>query len=243
MITMQPRLAPLDGPATLFAHWGGAAHAPANTIEAFELALRLGATGLESRAWLTSDSQIVLHHDGFVRRGLRRVPISRLERSDLPSEIPSLAELYIACGRDVRLALEVPEHPAIGPCLEVARVHGGVPRLWLCLARVEDCASVRAESSVVGLIHTTRLAEIESTIERHFADLRTIGVNGLSLRYNDWTGGLVTMGHRFQRHCWGSDAEHERMIASLIDMGVDAVSSDHVDRLVDVAAVFSSSTN
>src|SRR5436189_6205813 len=45
----------LIDPPIGFAHRGARAHAPDNTIEAFSLALRLGATGLETDLWLTSD--------------------------------------------------------------------------------------------------------------------------------------------------------------------------------------------
>ena len=43
-----------------FAHRGASAHAPENTLEAFELAVRLGAGGLESDVWLTADGVPVL---------------------------------------------------------------------------------------------------------------------------------------------------------------------------------------
>ena len=55
-----------------FAHRGGRAHAPENTLEAFVLARRLGAPGLESDVWATSDGVAVLDHDGLVRAGPRR---------------------------------------------------------------------------------------------------------------------------------------------------------------------------
>ncbi|MQA17795.1 MAG: hypothetical protein GEV09_28165, partial [Pseudonocardiaceae bacterium] len=47
-------------PPIAFAHRGARAHAPENTLEAFALALRLGATGLESDVWLTADGEAVL---------------------------------------------------------------------------------------------------------------------------------------------------------------------------------------
>ena len=40
---------------------------PENTIEAFELALRLGASGLESDVWITADGVAVLDADVFHR--------------------------------------------------------------------------------------------------------------------------------------------------------------------------------
>jgi Aerobic-type carbon monoxide dehydrogenase, middle subunit CoxM/CutM homologs len=83
----------------MFAHRGARAHAPENTIEAFELALKLGATGLESDVWLTADGEVVLDHDGEVKRGrLRKVPIGRLRRDELPEHIPTLSELANGIG-------------------------------------------------------------------------------------------------------------------------------------------------
>ena len=57
---------PMRRPPIGFAHRGARAHAPENTLEAFRLALRLGATGLESDVWLTADGVAVLDHDGAV---------------------------------------------------------------------------------------------------------------------------------------------------------------------------------
>src|SRR5579862_7390327 len=90
-----------------FAHRGARAHAQENTLDAFRLALRLGAPGLESDVWLTSDGVPVLDHDGVVRAGLRRRPIASLRRDQLPAHIPALADLYEACGAEYHLSLDV----------------------------------------------------------------------------------------------------------------------------------------
>ena len=103
-------------PPIAFAHRGARAHAPENTIEAFELALRLGATGLESDVWLTADGVAVLDHDGVVRiRRMRQRPIRELLRSHgCPVHIPSLAEMLDACGTGYALSLDLKD-PAAGP--------------------------------------------------------------------------------------------------------------------------------
>ena len=54
MILVQQRLPSLLDRPIMFAHRGARAHAPENTLEAFALGLRLGATGLESDVWLTA---------------------------------------------------------------------------------------------------------------------------------------------------------------------------------------------
>src|SRR5262245_28379915 len=58
-----------------FAHRGARAHSDReNTIEAFRTAIDMGATGLESDVWLSSDGEPVLDHDGIVGGWLRRRP-------------------------------------------------------------------------------------------------------------------------------------------------------------------------
>src|SRR3954464_6653762 len=111
---MSPRLPPLRRPPIAFAHRGARAHAPENTLEAFTLALRLGATGLESDVWLTADGHAVLDHDGVVGGRLRRRPIRDPARPDLPPHIPSLAELYAACGTAFELSLDIKDPAAVG---------------------------------------------------------------------------------------------------------------------------------
>ena len=104
---MQQRLPSHLDPPLAFAHRGARAHAPDNTIEAFTLARRLGATGIESDVWVTSDGVPVLVHDGIVRRGIRRVPISAVAYRDLPEYIPTLAALYAECGNDFDVSLDM----------------------------------------------------------------------------------------------------------------------------------------
>src|SRR4029079_3318159 len=88
-----------------FAHRGGKAHAPENTVEAFKLGLKLGATGLESYVWLTADGVPVLDHDGLVKTRFSKRAIGEMRRSQLPSFIPSLVDLIDACGTGYHLSL------------------------------------------------------------------------------------------------------------------------------------------
>ena len=117
-----------------FAHRGARAHAPENTLEAFELALRLGATGLESDVWLTRDGVAVLDHDGIVKRGLRKVPIAQIDRADLPAHIPSLADLLTGLGTGYELSLDLKDREVGAAVIEVVQVLDPtmLSRVWLC---------------------------------------------------------------------------------------------------------------
>jgi glycerophosphoryl diester phosphodiesterase len=229
------RIPSLLTPPIAFAHRGARAHAPENTLEAFNLALRLGATGLESDVWLTADGVAVLDHDGEVGGRLRKRPISSVERSDLPEHIPSLEELYEAVGPSVDLSLDVKDAAAFDQVVAVARSAGpaALPHLWLCHWDWKLLATWRSQCDEVRLVDSTRLGRMRDGPERRAAQLRDAGIDAVNLHHSEWTGGLTTLFHRFERLAFGWDGQFDRTLAAILDMGIDAVYSDHVDRMVD----------
>ena len=233
---MQQRLPSLLDPPIAFAHRGARAHAPDNTIESFALALRLGATGLESDVWLTADGVPVLDHDGVVKRGsLRRRPIAALDRSRLPPHIPALAEMLDACGSGYELSLDLKD-PRSGPAvIDAVRNHeeAMIGRLWLCGNSVERLAELRAVDDDVRLLQSTRLERIKEGAERRADTLARAGIDGINLNRRDWNGGLVVLFHRFGRVAFGWDMQFEHELRDGLRMGLDAVYSDHVDVMMD----------
>jgi len=225
-------------PPYAFAHRGARAHAPENTLEAFTLALRLGATGLESDVWITADGEAVLDHDGVAGGRLRRRAIRSVDRADLPPHVPTLAELYATCGTDYQLSLDVKDPGAADRVVEVARAAGGdaVGNLWLCHHRWEQLVEWRPVHPDVHLVDSTRLDRIREGAERRAATLSAQGIDAVNMHHLDWTGGLTTLFHRFEVLAFGWDAQTPRVIDELIDLGIDGVYSDHVDRLVDAVA-------
>jgi glycerophosphoryl diester phosphodiesterase len=216
-----------------FAHRGARADAPENTLEAFSLALRLGATGLESDVWLTSDGVAVLDHDGVVRAGLRRRPIRATPRAELPPHIPALAELYEECGTGFELSLDVKDRAAGPVALAVARDVAAEDRLWLCHGAVDVVAGWRGLSPAAHLVDSTRLRWIKEGPERRAARHAALGIDAVNLHHSDWTGGLVTLWHRFDRYALAWDAQHDRVLDNMLGIGIDGVYSDHVTRMVD----------
>jgi glycerophosphoryl diester phosphodiesterase len=235
---VQQRLPSLLQEPIAFAHRGARAHAQENTLEAFALGLRLGATGLESDVWLTADGEVVLDHDGVVRTGVRRRAIRAVQRADLPAHIPTLAELYDACGTDVEGDLDVKDADAAARVVAVAREAGGdaLGRLWLCSPDWEVAAAWRGLSNDVKLVDSTRLKRMKEGTERRAAAIADAGIDAVNLHWSDWSGGLVTLFHRFGRHALGWDAQYRRQLDALLLMGIDGVFSDHVERMVDALA-------
>jgi glycerophosphoryl diester phosphodiesterase len=224
----------LDPPIT-FAHRGARAHAPENTVEAFTLALRLGATGIESDAWITADGVAVLDHDGVVRRGRRKVSIGRVERDALPEHIPALTDLLPLLGPAHHLSLDLKADTAAPVVVDTVRRERPdlLPRLWLCHEDWRVVAALRDLDPDVKLVDSTRLHRLKEGPERRAATLRERGIDAINLHHTDWTGGLTTLFHRFERYAFAWDMQHERVLRDVIRMGIDGIYSDWVDRMVD----------
>lgn len=220
-----------------FAHRGARAHAPENTLDAFRLALRLGATGLESDVWLTADGVPVLDHDGVVRAGLRRRRIGDVARAGLPDHVVTLQELYKACGTGFELSLDIKDIRSVDAVLAVASgFPGAMGRLWLCHPDVERVVEWRQRSPEVRLVNSTRRRHMKEGTERRAAILAEAGVDAVNLHHTDWTGGFTTLFHRFGVLALAWDCQHPPVLTEMLRMGVDGLYSDHVDRMVDAIA-------
>ena len=230
---MATRIPALWRPPVLFAHRGARAHARENTLEAFELAVKLGATGLETDAWCTADGEVVLDHDGVHRR-LPKRSIADVARAELRDHIPTLGELYESVGTMLPLSVDIEDTDAFDPLVRVARDHDAAERLWVCHWDLDLLVEWRSRAPDVHLVNSTRLERLTAGPERRAAELSRERIDAVNLRRGEWSGGLTTLFHRFEVLSFGWDAQHEHQIESLIDMGIDAVYGDHVDRMVGV---------
>lgn len=228
VVVLQPSI---RRPPLLLADGGASAQLAAHSKEALEVGARLGATGCVSIPWLTVDRQVVLSPNGSVRRRARRITIASVTRA----ELPELVELGEVMESDVDLGavvLHVTDERVARAALEVAVSTGSADRLWLRspLEVVEEWPHDIDRARVVDHV---RSADLRGSAEQRATRLRNVGMCGISMPRDDWTGGLIATFHRFGREAWATGARHERMIRELLEMGVDAVASEHPDRLAD----------
>ena len=94
--------------STIFAHRGASGHAPENTLEAFQLAVQMGADGIELDVHLSSDGELIVIHDETVDRTtngsglvssktlaqLKELDASKGMEGFAGAKIPTLAEVY-----------------------------------------------------------------------------------------------------------------------------------------------------
>jgi glycerophosphoryl diester phosphodiesterase len=215
-----------------FAHRGARSERPENTLEAFARALELGANGLESDAWITADGHVALDHDGVIGRPWRRRPIASLAQADLPPHIPSLADLYGQLGVTFELSLDVKDPAAMEAILDTARQAGATQRLWLCHGDWQLLAQWRPAAGEARLVESTSMARMAHRFEELARRWHTAGIDAVNLHRREWTAAAVATTHQAGLRAFGWDAQSRADISRLLDFGIDAVYSDHVDRLV-----------
>ena len=106
----------------IFAHRGASAHAPENTLAAFELAVVQGADGIELDVKLSADGHVIVMHDPLVDRTTRAhgrvkdlslVELRALGAGSFFSEkfsdekIPMLEEVFEAVGKQTFINVEL----------------------------------------------------------------------------------------------------------------------------------------
>lgn len=213
-----------------FAHRGGRAHGADNQLPTFIEALRRGATGLETDAWVTSDGVVVLDHDGVHRAAAaRRTPIAKLRRDELPASVPTLGELYDACGTDFDLAVDIKDEVTEAAVVRVAEAHDATSRLWLFGhhgARLDGLGDAH-----IGMTMYGRALRGPGAVAR-LAAARSDGVEAINSRWMWWSPALVEQVHSLGMLAFGYDAQQPSSIRRCIDVGLDGMFSDHVDRMI-----------
>ena|SRR5215213_2849218 len=106
----------------IFAHRGASAHAPENTLAAFELALVQQADAIELDVKLSSDGYVVVHHDPTIDRTtngkgrIKDLSLSELKKLDAGSffsetfrgeKIPTLEEVFEVVGKRTFINVEL----------------------------------------------------------------------------------------------------------------------------------------
>lgn len=240
---MSARFAFLDHPGPIpFAHRGGAAEAPENTVASFAHALSLGYRYLETDVRATSDGVVVAFHDATLDR------VS--DRSGAVAELPwsELAGVELAGGERVsrldellerwpntRWNIDAKDDTAVGPLIEVIRRTGTLARV--CLTSFSDQRVTRLRRALGPELCTAlgprALAglRLESLLCGRIAPTRplTAGAAQIPLRQGPIPMAEPIFLHGAHRaglrvHVWTID--DEAMMEHLLDLGVDGIMTD-----------------
>lgn len=112
----------------VFAHRGASAHAPENTLSAFELAIQQGCDGIEMDVMLSADRQVVVIHDSTLQRTtgiygrVASLPLATIKQLDAGSffdiqykdeRIPTLDETLELLGSRTVINIELKNYESL----------------------------------------------------------------------------------------------------------------------------------
>lgn len=234
---MQPRLPSLLDRPIAFGRLASNLDEPENGIERLEAVIARGAEGISADLWLTADGIPVLDPTGRVGSRWRRRSISDVDALDLDASTAILAQLYEAIGDTRPLSLDIRDEAAFEAVVTAARQAGAEDQLWLCHPEVDTLTSWRPRTSA-RLINIARYQTLDGGLERRAAQLEQRNIDGIRLDHRDWTGGRVTLLHRFARLALGDGVVFDRETAAVIDAGADGVYSDRIEPMVAIMAEF-----
>lgn len=220
---------------TLIAHRGASAHAPENTLAAFDLALEMGADVIELDIRVTADGALVVLHDATLLRtcddprAIADVTAAELRSLDSPppllDEVLSrygcgtryLLDLKDPCAPVERLVAEAVRRHAVGACVEVQTFC----RRGLRRARDADPAVSLSQL----YLPFVPAAAIRFDLARVARFANAIGPESASV-----TAALVRAAHarglRVQPYTVNDPAEAQRLLA----LGVDGLITDMPQR-------------
>ena len=228
-----------------FAHRGASALAAENTLEAFRLAVELGATGLESDVHVSQDGVAVLVHDPRFEAGdawlrVRDLPADRLESMSMPR----LTSLYTLVGTALPLSLDLNDADpleAANAVVEAASEAGpaAIDGLLLCHGDRRVLERLRARFATVSLVHSTSPRYIPSAGE-HASRLADLGIDVINLHWEDWgsdtkAAAAIDAVHRAGVLAFAWDTQTQAVASRMARLGVDGLYAD--DPRVLVAAL------
>ncbi|MFM7650666.1 MAG: glycerophosphodiester phosphodiesterase family protein, partial [Acidimicrobiaceae bacterium] len=148
----------------MFAHRGASAHAQENTSDAFRLALKLGATGLETDCWVTRDSQVVLDHDGFVnRRSLlqfRKTKICDVDAGELDALIPRFVDLLEISSPIIPISVDICDSAAMALIDKLVSETNSKQEIYICHPDIELLTSWKIAFPSFKYVNSIRLSKI-----------------------------------------------------------------------------------
>ena len=221
-----------------FAHRGGALEAEENTAEAFEYAVGLGYSHIETDVHLSRDGVVVVHHDdNFERMFNDRRAIANMDWQDIAAlrtkngaSVPRLDEV-LASFPATYFNLECKSRDAAGPMAEVVRRADALPRVCTGAFNPKNTAIARQQlgrelcwSPSHGGVARLWAAGWQLPVGR-----LPFGVVQVPLHF----AGITVVTARFVRaaHARGVKVQvwtvnDEREMVRLLDLGVDGLMTD-----------------
>jgi glycerophosphoryl diester phosphodiesterase len=232
------------GRPLVFAHRGGSALAPENTMEAFANGLAFGADGIELDVHLSKDGVAVVHHDATVDRttsargAVSSLTVAELARLDVPVLSDVLSRF---CDARVIIELKVNRKELARAVVDVVRRAGAVERVCLGSSGLEVLNAARGAAPQIAT--SAAREEVRWALYRSWVRRPSHGARYAGFQVPEISGATRVVSRRFVElahaaglgvQVWTVDTEGAAR--RLLDWGVDALITDRPDVIVPLVA-------
>jgi glycerophosphoryl diester phosphodiesterase len=224
----------------VFAHRGGAALSPENTMAAFDRAVSLGVDGLELDVRLSADGVVVVHHDRTLDRTTSlRGPLAARTASELArAGVPTLGAV-LERHRDLRVIVEMKINSGgfAARVLDTVRSAGALDRVCLGSFGRRVLRAVRAMERAVAT--SAAREEVRWALYRSWCRWPASGARYGGYQVPECAGRTRVVSPQFVRDAhryglavqvWTVDTPEDAR--RLLGWGVDALISDRPDLIV-----------
>ena len=226
----------------VFAHRGGAALAPENTIDAFDNGLALGADGIELDVRAARDGEIVVHHDRTLERTTAlRGPLAARNTDELAAAgVPTLAAV-LARYRDVRIIIEMKLNDPRFAAAVIDRVRTAAAADRVCLGAFRRRALRTARRLDPAIATSAAREEVRWALYRSWCRIPVMRPPYLAYQVPEVAGTTRVVSPRFIADAhrtglavqvWTVDTVDDAK--RLLDWGADALITDRPDLVVPV---------
>lgn len=225
-----------------FAHRGGSALAPENTMAAFDNAMALGADGLELDVHLSSDQAVIVHHDATLDRTTSLAgPIAMRTRRELAAAgVPLLADvLERHPGARIIVEMKVNSEALARAAVEVVRASKAQHRVCLGSFGSRVVSAVRRLDPAIAT--SASREEVRRALYRSWCGLPRARAAYQGYQVPERSGATRVVSPRFVRHAhrvglsvqvWTVDTEDDAR--RLLDWGVDGLITDRPDVIMPI---------
>jgi glycerophosphoryl diester phosphodiesterase len=238
----------LDLPRPLaFAHRGGAAHNPENSWRAFEHAVSLGYSYLETDVHATADGVLVAFHDKTLDRvtdrtgEIRRLPYREVQAARIAGTEPiPLLEDLLGTWPQARFNIDAKDDPAVRPLADVLRRTAAWDRVCITSFSSRRLGQVRKAlprpvcmSASTAQIASLRLGVPVPVLARRLA---RVSARCAQIPVNLAVPAFLRRARAagLQVHVW--TINDRAVMTDLLDRGVDGIITDQTELLRDLLA-------
>lgn len=241
----------IDSPTRVIAHRGFSGRAPENTLVAIRRAIDAGADMVEVDVTMTRDGHVILLHDETLKRTTNgrgkpfKKSLAKIRSLDAGSwfapefageRIPTLAEaLETVKGRvliNIEIKKEAVEHGVVPKVAALIVEHGMLDQVVVSSFSPE---ALRRMKTTAPAVVTASLYNKEVHTGRDPLEIiQEVGSRGFNISGKRLTAAMVDRCHRHQIPVAVYTVNEAADLHRLMEMGVDAVFTDHPDRMIEI---------